>query len=403
MDIHLPTYSEGLFKPYRYKILYGGRGSSKSWTMARVLLLLSKQNPLRILCAREFQNSIAESVHKLLVEQIYKMGMQEFFYITDKRIVGENGSEFIFKGLYTNLTSIKSMEGIDILWLEEAHTISKASWAILVPTIRKENSEIWGSFNPENDDDPTYTRFVRPDGEPLEQDNSFIVKVNWRDNPWFPEVLKAEKARDFEIDPDLAEHTWEGDCRRNKEAQILKGKWEVKVFEPASYFHGPYQGADWGFSQDPSTLIEMYIDPHKRELLIRREAWGLHVELDDLPKFYKDNIPEYRKTKIRADNSRPETINHLKVKHFINIEAAKKWKGSVEDGVTFLKSFKKIIIHPDCPKTAGEAKNYSYKVDKLTGDVLTKIVKKHDHCWDAIRYGLDKLITKKGNSILDTL
>lgn len=402
MDVALPDYAEELFYPYRYKVLYGGRGSSKSWTVARALLIQAKQKTKRVLCAREFQNSITESVHKLLVEQIWLMGLQNFYHITNQRIVGKNGSEFIFKGLHMNINSIKSMEGIDIIWLEEAHTVSKVSWDVIVPTIRKENSEIWVTYNPENEDDPTHVKFVDSRGEPLDMDHAYIAKVNWRDNPWFPDVLAIEKDHLFKIDPDLAMHVWEGHCRTNSAAQIFKDKWLYQDFEIVDNWNGPYLGADWGFSQDPSTLIEMYINPFERNLMIRREAWEIGVELDDIPNFYDSNIPCSRKVKIRADNARPETISFVNRQGY-DIEAARKWSGSVEDGVDFLKTFNKIIIHTDCPHTRDEAKNYSYKVDRLTGDVLRGIVDQHNHCFDACRYGLDPLITASGLGILDVL
>jgi len=402
MKINLPKWGRPLFNPKRYKVLYGGRGSAKSHTVAKALLILARQSRKRILCAREFQNSMADSVHKLLSDQIELLGMQDFFTITANGIIGNNGSEFIFKGVKTNVQSIKSMEKIDILWLEEAQTVSAESWDILIPTIRHDGSEIWVTFNPVNDDDPTFTRFINPDGTPIEREDVYIKKVNWRDNPWFPEVLKKEMEYQYQVDPELAMHIWEGECKSNSEAQIFHGKWIVQDFDiDQENWLGPYDGADWGFSVDPSTLIELWIDPVGMNLHIAYEAGGVGIELDDLPAMY-DKIESARNTKIRADNSRPETISHMQKKGF-DVEGARKWEGSVEDGIEFIRSFRKVIIHSRCPNTAKEFRKYSYKVDRLTGDVTTKIVDAWNHYIDAIRYALEPMIGAGGRSILDVL
>jgi phage terminase large subunit len=401
----LPDWSEQLFYPKRYKCLYGGRGSAKSHTAAEALLIIGRRSPKRILCGREFQNSIAESVHKLLENKIEKLGWQSFYKVYKNAIIGRNGTQFFFKGVKTNVYSIKSMEDIDILWLEEGQTISKESWDILVPTIRKPGSEIWVTFNPENDDDPTYTRFIKVDESgnhsPVNNDHVFTAKINWRENPWFPEELKKEKDWMAETDPDLYEHIWEGGCKINSDAQIFNKKWAIREFEVEEHWHGPYYGADFGFSQDPSTLVKIYVDPLNMNLMIYQEAWGIGVELDDLPALY-DTIKGSRHETIRGDCSRPETINHLQKRGFI-ITGAKKWDGSVQDGIEFIRSFKKVIIHPRCPRTAIEFKKYSFKVDKLTGDVTSLIVDEWNHIIDAIRYALEPMIGDGGLSILDVL
>ncbi len=213
LDFEFPEKLGFLFEPSRYKVLYGGRGSGKSWGVARALLTIGIQKPMRVLCARELQNSITDSVHALLADQIKTMGIEPFYEIQNTVIYGKNGTEFLFAGLKHNITKIKSFEGVDLCWVEEAQTVSKSSWHTLIPTIRKENSEIWITFNPELDSDETYKRFVvHPPS------NAVVQKVNWSDNPWFPQVLKDEKDDLKERDLDAYLNVWEGNTR-----QVLDG------------------------------------------------------------------------------------------------------------------------------------------------------------------------------------
>lgn len=204
-----------LFDPMRYKILYGGRGGAKSWGVARALLTQGASRPLRILCAREFQNSITESVHHLLHTQIDEMGLGPFYDVQNASITGRNGTEIVFVGLRNNVSRIKSFEGIDIVWVEEAQSVSKTSWQTLIPTLRKAGSEIWATFNPELATDETYMRFVV--NPPTD---SIVVKMGWQDNPWFPEVLRKEKDELKERDPDAYQNIWEGNCRSALEGAI---------------------------------------------------------------------------------------------------------------------------------------------------------------------------------------
>lgn len=388
-NVKLPRYARKLFLPFRYKVLHGGRGSGKSTTVARSLLLLSAQEKQKVLCGREFQNSINDSVHSLLASQIEEMKLESFFDIKRDSIEGRNGSEFLFKGIKHNIESIKSIPNIKILWLEEADRVSQKSWDTLIPTIRENGSEIWCTYNPSDENDPTHKKFVNTDNPP---EDSFIIRVNWNMNPWFPEVLRKEMEYMYATDPDLALHVWEGECRKNSHAQIFKNKWKVEHFEVQSYFDGPYYGVDWGFSNDPTCIIKFYIDLKNKKLFIQKEAFGFKTDLPQIPGLF-DRIPEARRGVLRADCSRPETISYIKGRGF-NIIPAKKWTGSVEDGIEWLRSFIEIIIHPNCRHMLDEAKNYCYKVDRLTGDVLTDVVDKHNHGWDAIRYGAEPMITK---------
>ncbi len=373
-----------LFKPARYKVAYGGRGGAKSWGFARALLILAAQKRMRVLCARELQISIQDSVHKLLAEQVEALGLSALYGVQQATIRGANGSEFIFSGLKSNITKIKSMEGVDVVWVEEAQTVSDDSWSVLIPTIRKDGSEIWVSFNPDQDDDPTYKRFVvnPPPG-------TAAVEVGWQDNPWLPEALRAEKDYLYRVDPEAAAHVWGGKTRRVTMAQVLRGRYVVESFEPGKDWNGPYYGADWGFSVDPTALVRLWING--RTLYVEHEAWGVGVDLDDTPALF-DKVPEARKHTIRADSSRPETISHMRRHGYTRIIGVEKGKGSVEDGVEHLRSYERIVIHPRCAHAAEEARLWSYKTDKLSGDVLPVLLDKHDHCWDAARYALAPII-----------
>lgn len=371
-------------KGKRYKVLYGGRGSGKSWACARVLLGRGFEKPIRILCAREIQRSISDSVHKLLCEQIEQMGLGGFYSVTRDAIRGENGTEFLFKGLRANPQEIKSMEGIDICWVEEAQAVSAESWDVLIPTVRKPDSEIWITFNPLDASDPTYQRFVI--NKPTD---SVVRKVNYNENPYFPDVLRSEmewlKSRDYQS----YLHIWEGEVRKHSNALVFNNYFKVEEFETPSRVRF-YHGADWGFANDPTTLVRCFIDG--KNLYIDREAWGIGVEIDKTPALF-DQIETARKWPIKADCARPETISYMKRQGF-HISAAKKWSGSIEDGIEYLKSYN-IIIHPRCVHTIDEFNHYSYKIDKQTGDILPVVVDAWNHIIDSLRYSQDGRIKGK--------
>lgn len=223
-----PAKLECLFNPesIRYRVLFGGRGGAKSWGVARALLIKSVQKPIRVLCAREFQTSIKDSVHKLLGDQITALGLDSYFEITQAQIRGKNGSEFNFVGLKNNVANVKSYEGVDICWVEEAQTVSRHSWNTLIPTIRKEGSEIWVTFNPELESDETYQRFVANPPR-----NSIIQKINWSDNPWFPVTLKDEKDALKSRDIQAYNTVWEGMCRQTIDGAIFAREMQLAEAE----------------------------------------------------------------------------------------------------------------------------------------------------------------------------
>jgi len=390
--VEYPKKFRELFEPYRYKVYYGGRGSAKSWNFARALLSKASQKPTRILCGREIQKSIKDSVHRLLCDQIELLGLQAHFSTINNEIRGINGSLFLFEGLKHNINKIKSLEGIDIAWVEEAELISEESWEILIPTIRKPNSEIWVTFNPSDETDPTYKRFILntpPD--------TLLQKVSWRDNKWFPEVLKKEKDYLKEVDIDAYNHVWEGEVWTRSNSQVFAGKFVIDDFNEED-LGTAYYGADWGFATDPTVLIKLYIKD--QIMYIRQEAYGLGVETIELAELF-NKVEGSSRSIIRGDSARPEIISHLKRHGFPHIRSVEKWKGSVEDGISWIRGLKKIIIHPSCKHTIEEAKLYSYKVDRLTGDILPEIVDAHNHCWDSIRYAISPLVKPANKLIME--
>jgi phage terminase large subunit len=264
-----PAKLECLFKPEksRYRILWGGRGGAKSWGIARALLILGARKPLRILCAREFQTSLKDSVHKLLCDQIESLGLMGFYEITQATIRAQNGTEFFFSGLKNNVTNIKSFEGIDICWVEEAANVSKLSWNVLIPTIRKEGSEIWVSFNPELETDETYQRFVvKPPSDAI------VTKINWSDNPWFPETLNLEREALKNRDLDSYNTVWEGVCRQTVDGAIFAREMQMAelqqritnvVYDPAKPVHAVF---DLGWSDSTAIWFLQYVGMETRLL-----------------------------------------------------------------------------------------------------------------------------------------
>ena len=166
----------------------------------------------------------------------------------------------------------------------------------------------------------------------------------------------------------------------------------------AAGWDGPYFGADWGFSQDPTTLVKLWIG--ERKLYVEHEAYGVGVDIDRTPEFF-DRVPGAREATIRGDSARPETISYLRRNGYPGIESVTKWKGSVEDGVAALRGFEQIVIHPRCRHTEEEARLWAYKIDRLTGDVMPDLVDRHNHIWDAVRYALEPVIRSSGGGLFE--
>lgn len=235
MNAQFPVKLKPLFTPNRLKCAHGGRGSAKSWGFARALLIEAARTPLRVLCAREIQKSIKDSVHRLLNDQIQAMGMGHLFDVLETEIRGKNGSLLLFAGLAQHtVESIKSFEGVDRCWIEEAQTVTKRSWDVLTPTIRKDDSEIWVTLNPDMETDETYQRFVLKAPQ-----SAFVVQMNWRDNPWFPSVLERERQETLVRDPDNYNNIWEGQPKRVAEGAIYRDE-VVRMIEEKRVRPVPY-------------------------------------------------------------------------------------------------------------------------------------------------------------------
>lgn len=400
--VMIPQKMELALKPKRYKVFYGGRGSAKTRTVVSILIEKARTKFERILCCREIQKSIQDSSYQEIVDEISRRGLDEEFNILEKKITCyATGSTFSFEGLYRNQTKIKGYAGATIVWIEEAENISQKSWDYLTPTIRAAGSEIWVTFNPLQEDDPTWVEHVQPYLESMvdgihESEHHIVIEMNYTDNPWFPDELEQERVKMMERDYDRYCWIWLGKFYDRSNAQVLAGKFTVKEFDiPDSYIEF-YHGMDFGFSNDPSAVVQCFILDEC--LYITHEAGGVGIPLDDHGKLI-DSIPGAKDYKIRCDCARPETVNHLQRMGYDTISAPK-WAGSVEDGVEYLRSFKHIYIHPRCTETAKEAKLWSYKVDSRTDDVLPKLEDKNNHYWDAMRYALSPLIQQKNTGMV---
>ena len=380
----------------RYRGAYGGRGSGKSFSFAKMAAIFGIIEPLRILCTREFQGSIKESLHAELKNAIASEPWLAAAYdVGIDYLRGKNGTEFIFKGLRHNIGSIKSLAQIDICIVEEAEDIPEHSWVDLEPTIRAAGSEIWVIWNPRKDGSPVDTR-LRKNTPP----RSSIACMDYDDNPWFPNELEELRIQQRKtMAPETYAHIWEGAYLSRTESQIFKNKWLVDDFEREILWDGPYNGLDFGFSQDPTAAVQAWISDNC--LYIEHEAGRVGLELDHTADYVCGKIPEFERQAIRADSARPESISYLrrpdehkKRKHLSRIVGVTKGKGSVEDGVEFIKSFSRVVIHSRCEKTIEEFTNYSYKVDRLTGDVTSDIMDSWNHYIDALRYALQPVMAK---------
>jgi phage terminase large subunit len=403
--VELPEAFEPLITvSARYKGYYSGRGCAKTHSFAQAAILLAAKKGWLFLCCREHQNSIRDSVKRVLDAKIVASGLSQFFHSTQNEIGAKSGGGFIFEGLRANVQGIRSKEGVHAAWVEEAATVSQSSLNILIPTIRKPRSELWFSWNPRHATDPV-DKMLRtpPTAELAEFDKELatssgydqwqiVQRVHATDNPFFPDPLRAEMERDKRRDPDRYAHIWLGEYARDSEARVFRN-WTIGVVDiPVG--ERPFYGADWGFSIDPTVLVRCYIDPTKRLLYIEAEVAGVGVDIDKTPALFDsiadgpDDPLSPRIWPITADSSRPETISYMMQHGFPRIEYARKGPGSVEEGIEFLKAYD-IVVHPNCKRVIDELSLYSYETDKLTEEVMPKLADKDNHTIDALRYAIE--------------
>jgi phage terminase large subunit len=382
LRIETPEWALPLLNPARYKAAYGGRGSGKSHTFAELLIEAHIMDQTsRSVCVREVQKSLAQSVKRLLELKIEQMNAGAYFEVQEAVIKSKRGDGLIiFQGMQNHTAdSIKSLEGYDRAWVEEAQSLSQRSLDLLRPTIRKPGSELWFTWNPSQASDPV-DALLRGEKPPPD---ATVLEVNFDGNPWFPDVLRQEMEYDRSRDPDKYAHVWKGGYLQNSTARVFKN-WRVEEFDaPADAIHR--LGADWGFANDPTVLVRCHIIG--RTLYIDHEAYMVGCEITNTPDLFM-TIPEAERWPLVADSSRPETISHMRKHGFPKIMAAVKGKDSVNEGIEWLKSYD-IVVHPRCTHTIDELTFYSYKTDPLTSKILPVLQDLNNHVIDALRYACE--------------
>lgn len=381
LQIQTPRVYVPLLAEARYKGAYGGRGSGKSHNFAEMLIEECIREKTDAVCLREIQKSLKFSVKKLLENKIASMNAGSYFEVQNEQIKSAAGGVIIFQGMQDHTSeSIKSLEGFKIAWFEEAQTASQRSLDLLRPTIRAPGSQLWFSWNPRFATDPVDQLLRGPTPPP----GAIVVEANYTDNPWLPAELQDEMEYDKRRDPDKYAHIWLGKYQSNTSSRVFKN-WTIEEFEvdPTAVIR---QGADWGFSVDPTVLVQAYIVG--RKLYIPYEAYRVGCEIVDTPALFM-SLPDAEKWPMVADSARPETISHLRKNGFPKITAAIKGPKSVEEGIGFLQGFD-IVVHPRCTHTIDELTLYSYKTDPLDeSKVLPVLADKDNHVMDALRYAME--------------
>lgn len=387
--VEVPRKLLFLFQHARYKVAHGGRGGAKSWAFARALLALGASKPLRILCAREIQNSITDSVHRLLADQVSALNLDSFYTVKQTEIVGRNGTEILFAGLrQQDVHKIKSFEGVDIVWVEEAQAVSERSWSILTPTIRKPGSEIWVSFNPELDTDPTYQRFVvqPPEG-------AVVVKINYGDNPWFPKELEQERQDLLRRDPEAYENVWEGHCRRAVEGAVYAREIEAMHAE-GRYARVPYDPVlkvhtVWDLGWADSMAI-IFVQRLASELRVIDYIEDSHKRLDEYVQMIKakpynygtDFIPHDGAARdIKTGKSTEEMLRSMK-RNVVVIP-----RGDVEEGIKAARqAFPRVYFNADTSSVlVNHLKRYRRHISTTTNAPGAPVHDEHSHGADAFR------------------
>lgn len=403
LDIATPEVFEPLLQPKRYKGAKGGRGSGKSHFFGELLVEECISQHTRAACVREVQKSLDDSVKRLIEDKIYKLGVESLFRITKTEIIcPRTESLIIFRGMQNHTaSSIKSLEGFNRAFIEEAQTITQRSLEILTPTFRN-NAELWFAWNPESENDPVDKLFL----ENLDDLDFVLVEANYNHNPFFPEELRRDMERDRQRDIDKYNHVWGGQYRKNSEARVFKN-YTVRNFitpKDAMFLHG----ADWGYSVDPTTLVRCFTggwgddgepvyDPNGTTLFIDAEAYMVGCEINNTPRLFDQLLttdPDHedygcaRKYQIRADSARPETIGYMRKHGYPLMVSATKGPKSVVEGIEFIKNYD-VVIHTRCKHTKSEFDYYKYKIDKLTNAVTSELEDKKNHVIDAVRYAVE--------------
>jgi phage terminase large subunit len=398
-----------LLQPARYKGARGGRGSGKSYFFADSLIERAIQQRTRAACIREIQLSLKNSSKLLLEDRIRQLGVQRYFDFYDERIDTEHGGLFIFTGMQNHTAdSIKSLEGFDVGWVEEAQKLSAYSLELLRPTFRNPGSELWFSWNPISIKDPVEQLLVVD-----KPHNAIVVTANYNHNPFITQELLDEMELDKRRDPDKYAHVWLGKYRQATRGRVFRNIRVAEFETPANARF--YFGGDWGFSVDPTVLIRCFIVG--RTLYIDYEAWEVGCEIDHCPALFAGSdirnpprwvnpkgypgIPGATRWPIRADSSNPQSISYMRRHGFDNISPSVKGPGSVEEGVEFLKSYD-IVIHPRCTHVVDEFSTYSYKIDKRTEEVLPVLEDKKNHTIDACRYAVELVRRAPATPIFST-
>lgn len=375
----------------QYRALFGGRGSGKSFGAAKMAAIWGVVDPIRVLCAREFQSSIAESFHAELKSAIASEPWLAAAYDVGRDYLrGYNGTEFIFRGLRRNTQSIKSLAKIDLTIVEEAEDVPEESWLALEATVfRQPKSELWPIWNPRDEGSPVDRRFRL--NKPT---NAVSACVNWNDNPFFPAGMEKLRQREQErLDSATYAHVWDGAYLVNSDSQVFNGKLRIEAFEPGADWDGPYQGVDFGFRPDPLAAVRVWI--HGERVWIEHEAYGSEVEIDGMAAFIVRQMPDFADYVSRADSAEPKTISYAKRHGLPLMEGVKKWPKSVMEGVRFLRSFREIVIHPRCKNSIQDFRLYSHEKNKA-GDILPDLKDANNHAVDAVRYALAPLIKGPG-------
>lgn len=371
-----------LFEDWRHIVLKGGRGSTKSHSIATALSILAARANERIVCARQFQNSIADSSKELIEKKLKVHGLLPQFKITDREIIHrKTESRFTFIGLDRNPESAKGLEGASICWIEEARTINARSMEILIPTIRDTGSKLIWSYNPEKPEDPVDEYFCGPAGPPP---RTIIQHLDYRDNPWFyhtemPEEMEHMRRGNFK----RFQHIWLGQYDNDYDGKIFQNVEIGRIEVPKNI--QPVYGMDFGFGSDPSAIVRMYINYDRREIYIAREAGG-RVPINQLGQLI-DLVIDDKSDYIKCDSSQPGVIENLQANGY-NVEGAVKGPGSVKTGITWMQGFR-IIIDPDCTEMREEARLYTWQKDRLTRKMTNIPVDAHNHYWDAARYACE--------------